>query len=59
MRGPLVESVVRTNLRLAQAMLLVESSRAFVELRQQFLRELFDVLQQGMSIFSRAARQSA
>jgi hypothetical protein len=43
----LLEGVVRTNLRLAQEIFLVESPRAFAELQQRFLREYFDAFQEG------------
>jgi hypothetical protein len=43
----LVEGVVRTNLRLAQELLLVESPGAFIELQQRFMREYFDAFQHG------------
>jgi hypothetical protein len=50
----LVEGVIRTNLRLAQEIFLVQSPRAFVELQQRFLRDYFDVFQQGASAIIRA-----
>jgi hypothetical protein len=54
----LVEGVVRTNLRLAQEMFLVESPRAFAELQQRFLREYFDAFQQGAAALMRATAHS-
>jgi hypothetical protein len=50
----LVEGVVRTNLRLAQEMFLVESPRAFAELQQRFLREYFDAFEKGAAALIRA-----
>jgi hypothetical protein len=50
----LVEGVVRTNLRLAQEMFLVESPRAFAELQQRFLREYFDSFEQRAAALIRA-----
>jgi hypothetical protein len=50
----LVEGVVRTNLRLAQEMFLVESPRAFAELQQRFMREYFDAFEQGAAALIRA-----
>jgi hypothetical protein len=52
-----VEGVIRTNLRLAQEIFLVESPRAFVELHQRFVREYFDTFQQGVSALMRATEQ--
>lgn len=54
----LVEGVVRTNLRLAQEMFLVESPRAFLELQQRFMREYFDAFQQGAAALIRATTSS-
>jgi hypothetical protein len=53
----LVEGVMRTNLRLAQEIFLVESPRAFVELQQRFVRDYFDAFQQGVSALIRATER--
>ena len=53
----LVESVIRTNLRLAQEMFLVESPRALAELQLRFLHEYFDAMQQGAAVLIRATRR--
>jgi hypothetical protein len=50
----LVEGVVRTNLRLAQEIFLIESPRAFAELQERFLREYIDAFQQGAAALLRA-----
>jgi hypothetical protein len=55
----LVEGVIRTNLRLAQEIFLVESPRAFVELQQRFLRDYFDVFQQGAAALIRATEHAS
>jgi Phasin protein len=55
----LVEGVIRTNLRLAQEIFLVESPRAFVELQQRFLRDYFDVFQQDAAALIRATEHAS
>jgi hypothetical protein len=55
----LVEGVVRTNLRLAQEVFLVESPRAFLELQQRFLTEYFEAFQKGVAVLTGAADRPA
>jgi hypothetical protein len=50
----LVEGVIRTNLRLAQEIFLVDSPRAFVDLQQRFMRDYFAAFEQGVSTLIRA-----
>ncbi len=50
----LVEGVIRTNLRLAQEIFLVESPRAFVDLQQRFMHDYFVAFEQGISTLIRA-----
>jgi hypothetical protein len=52
----LVHGVIRTNLRLAQEIFLVESPRAFVELQQRFMHDYFEAFQQGVSALVRATQ---
>jgi hypothetical protein len=52
----LIESVIRTNLRQAQELFLVDSPSAFIELHQRFMREYFQTIQQGIEALIRAAK---
>lgn len=52
----LIEGVVRTNLRLAQEIFMVQSPRAFLELQQRFMQEYFQAFQQGTEALIRAAK---
>jgi hypothetical protein len=54
----LVEGVIRTNLRLAQEIFLVESPRAFVELQQRFVYDYLEAFQQGVSALIRATERT-
>ena len=55
----LVEGVVQTNLRSAQAMFELADPPGYVKLQQQFMREYMHALMEGSAIFFRAARQTA
>lgn len=55
----LVEGVMRTNLRIAQKMFLVQSSREYIELQQQFVREYLDGLLYGFAMLAHATRRTA
>jgi hypothetical protein len=50
----LVAGEMRTNLRLAQEIFLVESPRAFAELQQRFMHDYFAAVHQGISALIRA-----
>jgi hypothetical protein len=54
----LVDGVIRTNLRIAQEILLVESPRAMVELQQRFLRDYFSAYERGVAALMRVANEA-
>jgi hypothetical protein len=55
----LMDGVIRTNLRIAQEIFLVESPRAMVELQQRFLRDYFSAYERGISALIRVANEAS
>ena len=53
------EPVIRTNLRIAQEIFLVESPRAMVELQQRFTRDYFEAYHRGISALIRVANEAS
>lgn len=55
----LIQGVVRTNLRAAQALFQLANPGAIAALQQRFMREYLDALMQGTATMVRAARRTA